>query len=66
MASRLVEAGGKFPTVFWDEFGFLNTDWDTHWELFPRLKDRLLPAFDAAFSGLFAIWSIAACWTRRS
>ena len=47
-----MEAGGKFLTVFWDEFGFLNTDWDTHWEHFPRLKDRLLPAFDVAFSGL--------------
>jgi hypothetical protein len=49
---RLVENGGKFLTVFWDEFGFLNTDWDTHWENFPRLKDRLLPSFDVAFSGL--------------
>ncbi len=51
-ARRLVETGGKFVTVFWDEYGFLNTDWDTHWENFPRLKDRLLPAFDRAYSGL--------------
>ena len=48
----MVDAGGKFVTVFWDEYGFLNTDWDTHWENFPRLKDRLLPAFDLAYSGL--------------
>ena len=51
-ARRLVEAGSKFVTVFWDEFGYLNTDWDTHWNHFYRIKDRLLPGFDMAFSGL--------------
>ena len=51
-ARRLVEAGTRFTTVFWDEYAYLNTDWDTHWNHFYRLKDRLLPGFDMAFSGL--------------
>ena len=52
LARRLVEAGSQFVTVFWDEYGYLNTDWDTHWNQNNRLKSRLLPGFDAAFSGL--------------
>lgn len=51
-ARRLVEAGSRFVTVFWDEYAYLNTDWDTHWNHFYRLKDRLLPGFDSAFSAL--------------
>ena len=39
-------------TVFWDEYAYLNTDWDTHWNQNPRLKERLLPGFDTAFSAL--------------
>ena len=41
-ARRLVEAGGRFITVFWDEFGLAGTGWDTHWDHFPRMKDELL------------------------
>ena len=52
VARRLIEAGGKFVTVFWDEYAYLNTDWDTHWNQNHRLKGWLLPGFDAAFSGL--------------
>lgn len=51
-ARRLIEAGGKFVTVFWDEVGPINTDWDTHWNHYHRLKSRLLPGFDTAFSAL--------------
>lgn len=51
-ARRLVEAGSKFVTVFWDEYAYLNTGWDTHWNHFYRLKDHLLPGFDMGFSGL--------------
>ncbi|MFP6769185.1 MAG: DUF1501 domain-containing protein, partial [Planctomycetaceae bacterium] len=51
-ARRLVEAGSRFVTVFWDEYAFLNADWDTHWNHFYRLKDRLLPGFDQGFSKL--------------
>src|SRR5262249_22246436 len=52
-ARRLVEAGCKFVTVFWDGFGqFANCAWDTHNNHYPRLKAYLLPGFDLAFPGL--------------
>ena len=51
-ARRLVEAGGRFVTVFWDEFGLAGTGWDTHWDHFPRMKDELLPGLDLTLSGL--------------
>lgn len=51
-ARRLVEAGCRFVTVIWDEFGQLNTGWDTHVDQRNRLKNDLLPGFDLAFSGL--------------
>ena len=51
-ARRLVEAGGRFVSVFWDEFGLAGTGWDTHWDHFPRMKNELLPGLDMALSGL--------------
>jgi hypothetical protein len=52
-ARRLVEAGSKFVTVFWDGFGqFAGCAWDTHANHFPRLKEYLLPGFDRAYAGL--------------
>ncbi len=52
-ARRLVEAGGRFVTVFWDGFGlFGGCAWDTHANHYPRLKEYLLPGFDAAFPTL--------------
>jgi hypothetical protein len=52
-ARRLVEAGCIFVTVFWDGFGqFANCAWDTHNNHYPRLKEYLLPGFDAAYSAL--------------
>ena len=43
-ARRLVEAGGRFVTVFWDGFGqFAGCAWDTHANHYPRLKEYLLP-----------------------
>jgi hypothetical protein len=52
-ARRLVEAGSKFITVFWDGYGqFANCAWDTHNNHYPRLKEYLLPGFDRAYSGL--------------
>ena len=51
-ARRLVEAGCKFVTVIWDEVGQLNAGWDTHVDHKNRLKNDLLPGFDAAFSAL--------------
>ena len=51
-ARRLVEAGCRFVTVVWDEFGQLNTGWDTHEDQRNRLRNELLPGFDLAFSAL--------------
>src|SRR5205823_12160115 len=51
-ARRLVEAGSRFVSVFWDEYGLAGSGWDTHWEHYPRLKNELMPGLDMAFSGL--------------
>jgi hypothetical protein len=52
-ARRVIEAGGKFVTVFWDGFGvFASCAWDTHANHYPRLKEYLLPGFDQAYSAL--------------
>jgi len=52
-ARRLIEAGGRFVSVFWDCFGqFANGAWDTHQYHYPRLKELLLPGFDLAFPAL--------------
>jgi uncharacterized protein (DUF1501 family) len=51
-ARRLLEAGGTFVTVCWDEYGLFNTGWDTHVHQTPRLKDELGPGFDNAFASL--------------
>jgi hypothetical protein len=52
-ARRLVEAGAKFVTVFWDGYGqFSGCAWDTHANHYPRLKEYLLPGFDRAYAGL--------------
>lgn len=52
-ARRLIEAGTKFVSVFWDGYGqFGNCAWDTHNNHFPRLKEYLLPGFDLAFPTL--------------
>ena len=53
-ARRLVEAGSKFVTCFWDEFGLAGSGWDTHWEHYPRMRNELMPGFDRGFSGLIA------------
>jgi len=51
-ARRLVESGCRFVTVIWDEFGQLNSAWDTHVDSFNRLKNDLLPGLDLAYSAL--------------
>jgi hypothetical protein len=53
-ARRLVEAGSRFVTVFWDEYGLAGSGWDTHWDHFNRMKDELCPGFDQGFAGLIA------------
>jgi hypothetical protein len=53
-ARRLVEAGSRFVSVFWDEYGLAGSGWDTHWDHYPRMRNELLPGFDMAFAGLIA------------
>jgi hypothetical protein len=50
-ARRLVEAGCKLVSVFWDEYGLADSAWDTHYQHYPRMKD-LCPSFDSAYSAL--------------
>lgn len=49
---RLLEAGARMVTVFWDEYGTVNSSWDTHFNHFERLRGELLPGLDMALSGL--------------
>jgi hypothetical protein len=51
-ARRMIEAGTRLVSVFWDEYGLAGDAWDTHWNHYPRMVDQLLPPFDKAFSGL--------------
>lgn len=51
-ARRILEAGGKFVTVCWDEVGLFNTGWDTHVHHYPRLKEELGPGLDHGFCTL--------------
>ncbi len=51
-ARRLVEAGSKFVSVFWDEYGLAGSGWDTHWDHYGRMKNELMPGFDMALAGL--------------
>ncbi|MGD9857349.1 MAG: DUF1501 domain-containing protein [Planctomycetaceae bacterium] len=49
---RLLEAECQLVSVFWDEYKIVNTAWDTHFNLYRRLGNELLPGFDAAVSSL--------------
>src|SRR4030095_1388776 len=51
-ARRLVEAGSRFVSVFWDEYGLAGSAWDTHWDHYNRMKQELCPGFDRALFGL--------------
>jgi hypothetical protein len=51
-ARRLVEAGSRFVSVFWDEYGLADSAWDTHYQHYTRMKDELCPSFDVGLSGL--------------
>jgi len=51
-ARRLVEAGGRVVTVFWDEYGLAGHAWDTHYDHFPRMRKELCPGLDRAWYGL--------------
>jgi uncharacterized protein (DUF1501 family) len=51
-ARRLVESGCRCATVFWDAVGDATAGWDTHFHHYSRLREFLLPGFDAAFATL--------------
>jgi hypothetical protein len=51
VARRLVEAGCRLVSLFWDEYGLADSAWDTHYQHYPRMKE-LCPTFDSAFSAL--------------
>ena len=52
MARRMIEAGSRVVSVFWDEFGQSCGAWDTHEKLTKRIRDELCPGFDQTFSAL--------------
>ena len=51
-ARRLVEAGSRMVSVFWDEYGLAGSGWDTHWNHYPRMRQELCPGLDLAWYGL--------------
>jgi hypothetical protein len=51
-ARRLVEAGSRFVTVFWDDFHHLQSAWDTHTHHFPKMRNLLCPGLDQTFTAL--------------
>ncbi len=51
-ARRLVEAGVRVVSIFWDEFGLAGMGWDTHWNHYPRMRNELCPGLDMGWYGL--------------
>jgi hypothetical protein len=51
-ARRLVEAGSRFVTVFWDDFHHLQSAWDTHSNHYPKMRNLLCPGLDQTFTAL--------------
>ena len=52
LARRLIEAGTRVVTMSWAPDA--NATWDTHGDNFNKLKNTLLPQFDASISTLLA------------
>ncbi|MBI1901954.1 MAG: DUF1501 domain-containing protein, partial [Planctomycetia bacterium] len=50
LARRLIEAGTRMVTISWAPDA--NATWDTHGQNFAKLKNPLLPQFDAAIGSL--------------
>lgn len=51
-ARRVIEAGGRFVTVFWDDFHHLQSAWDTHDNHFWKMRHLLCPGLDQTFVAL--------------
>jgi uncharacterized protein (DUF1501 family) len=56
LARRLIEAGTTLVQVNWHDDGsdVKSPFWDTHKDIFPSLREKLLPPFDEALSALLA------------
>jgi uncharacterized protein (DUF1501 family) len=52
LARRLVEAGVRFITIFDGQYNGQTVNWDSHENVFGRLKNDLLPPADQAFAAL--------------
>ncbi len=52
LARRMIEAGSRLVSVFWDEFGRSCGAWDTHEKQTQRLSRELCPGFDQTFAAL--------------
>jgi len=52
LARRLVEAGVRFVTVYDHQTNGQLANWDAHQDVFPRLKNDLLPPVDQAYAAL--------------
>jgi hypothetical protein len=51
-ARRLVEAGSRVVSVFWDEYGLAGSGWDTHYNHYARMRKELCPGLDQGWYGL--------------
>lgn len=55
LARRLIEVGVTLVTVYWHYEGPDDSPvWDTHWNNYPHLRNRLIPPTDRAISALLA------------
>jgi hypothetical protein len=52
LARRLVEADVRFVTVYDHQVNGDTANWDSHRDIFPRLKNDLLPPADKGFAAL--------------
>ena len=64
-ARRLVEAGSRFVSVFWDEFGLAGSAWDTHWEHYPRMRNEFAPASTGRSPASSPTSTAGECSTKR-
>jgi hypothetical protein len=55
LGRRLLEAGVGLVAVYWHYEGPDDSPvWDTHWNNFPHLRQRLMPPTDSAFAALLS------------
>jgi hypothetical protein len=65
LARRMLEAGLGLVTVYWHYEGPDDSPvWDTHWNNYPHLRNRLMPPTDQAFAALLEESTLAAITGR--